>query len=66
MIMNNTIAWVIVVLAALVSAAALSAASLWTVREDNKDKAFIKLVLTALLFAAVVFLMSFLTTIVHL
>ena len=64
--MSNTIAWVIVALAALVSAVALTAVTLWTVREDNREKAAIKLVCTALLFVAVIFLMGFLSTIVHL
>ena len=64
--MSNTIAWIIVVLAALVSAVALTAASLWTVWEKDRDKAFIKMVCTALLFVAVVFLMGFLSTIVYL
>ena len=66
MTMSNTIAWIIVVLAALVSAVALTAASLWTVWEKDRDKAFIKMVCTALLFVAVVFLMGFLSTIVYL
>ena len=48
MTMSNTLAWVIVAAAALVSAVALTAASLWTVREDNKEKAFFKMVCTAL------------------
>ena len=64
--MSNTIAWIIVALAALVSAVALTAASLWTVWEKDRDKAFFKMVCTALLFVAVVFLMGFLSTIVQL
>lgn len=66
MMMSNTIAWVIVALAALVSAVALTAASLWTVWENDREKACIKMICTALLFVAVIFLMGFLSTIVHL
>ena len=66
MTMSNTLAWVIVAAAALISAVALTAAILWTVSENDRDKAFIKMVCTALLFVAVVFLMGFLSTIVQL
>ena len=64
--MNNTIAWVIVALAALVSAVALTAAILWTVLENDRNKAVLKLVLTAILFVAIILLMGFLSTTVHL
>lgn len=66
MTMSNTIAWVIVAAAALVSAVALTAAILWTVWENDRKKAAIKLVYTVILFVAVIFLMGYMTTIVHL
>ena len=64
--MNNTIAWVIVTLAALVSAVALTSAIMWAFWEDDRKKAILKLILTAILFAAIIFLMGFLSTTVHL
>ena len=64
--MNNTIAWVIVALAALVSAVALTSAIMWAFWEDDRKKAILKLILTAILFAAIIFLMGFLSTTVHL
>lgn len=64
--MSNTLAWVILAAAALVSAVALTAASLWTVWENDRKKATIKLICTAVLFVAVVLLMGYMTTIVHL
>ena len=66
MTMSNTIAWVIVTLAALISSVALTAAILWTVSENDRDKAFIKMVCTALLFVAVIFLIGLLLPIVQL
>ena len=64
--MSNTIAWITVALTAMISAVALSAACIWAVEEDNKEKAFFKTVLAALLFVAVIFLLGFLSTIVTL
>ena len=64
--MSNTLAWVILAAAALVSAVALTAASLWTILENDRKKAAIKLICTAVLFVAVVLLMGYMTTIVHL
>ena len=66
MTMSNTIAWVILAAAALVSAVALSAAIFWVAKEDERTKAGIKLVLAALLFVAVIFLLGFLIPIVQL
>jgi hypothetical protein len=64
--MSNTIAWIILVAAALVSAVALTAVTLWTVWENDRKKAAIKLICTAVLFVAVILLMGYMATIVHL
>ena len=64
--MSNTIAWIILAAAALVSAVALTAVTLWTVWENDRKKAAIKLICTAVLFVAVILLMGYMATIVHL
>ena len=66
MMMSNTIAWIIVLSAAVVSSVSITAAVVWTVKERRRNKAGLKLALTLLLFLAVIFLMGFLSTIVHL
>ena len=54
MTMNNTIAWIIVAVYCIVSAIALTATTVWVLREQDPKKAWYKIILFALLFTAVI------------
>ncbi len=54
MTMNNTIACIIVAVYCVVSAIALTATTVWVLREPDPKKAWYKIILFALLFTAVI------------